>query len=1189
MAQHPLARYLEADRGHALAWVADQLHGRQADDQLALLLLTRAQCNTEAGSGALVELVLRLMAGLAADSAAEPRQRVPTMLYGPYETNKQESPFEHCIFQVIGMQDLPASEQEEEEAMPLAKRQRTEAGEEESGEAAAAAASGRQAPMELEAAEEEAPEEEAGHAAAAGPSSPAAAAAAAAAAPAEAPPSRAERAAVAAEAQVALLLRHGMRLLLPAAAHLGLDRGVVPLLLRWSHRLQGSTALELDLHSLETVFKEHCITHHGPPRLLAELAFALLLRDATQQEIQTALRQASPYCRQLKPPILALRFKVTLDDIARQVVRLSHHCMLSDAPWAVQGTGLVGQLSDALPRSAISLTPWPPTRLRPGMVQWKFEISITARALLEGLEELFPPGKSHKFGKEHAAKLRALLASGGEVVSFLMAVLGGDGHLYRAMNGNISSHLRMGVLTGVNEDSAVLIKTLIDEEVFAKYTVLVEGRFKGGDYLTACHELVKGDPEFCKTVPAHLCRTLERWYGLLEVSVPQRKVGEFLAAEHSRSIVRLTSDDIVVHVQVDLNGRDYKFAALVGKPPHEACPPDPRCPPGEVWVTEETARALIGAPDDYKLWDKNVLSDRSEAVQRSASPAVDAWRRQKFDVLKVQGEYRADKPTGTLSPLEALLYLIRTMLMVDLRKEAQALCGVRDSEELEKLVLASHQRSVAIHIAVAASLRAAGVDVDIMAYEVHWAAQMKKMKIQLQEAMSSIVQGGPVVKLNLLKPGDKKILDFCRRVGIGQQKNVLYRMMQAADLVYYDPVLAQQRLAGLKKPRWGGNVELVLSRRAAPAGGGKVQYLRLGLTTHGSEAMKEAGIDPVLGAARLHGVTAADLTAPAGAESFAAVSSGGVNLTSQYLELCDVAIDPAAIPWAAVGSGAQEPGRAEDRLAAWMSSSIAEDIITKDNLQVYLCDPFNGILLATLRLRGKVLVQMADGLLTPPFREAEVLEVSVDSPLLPAAWVGRRLHLPLTRLTIMTGPPGVAAGSVQGAAAGFVQAARSAGRAAQAAPAQAGTGADAAQLDATARQLAAEAFEQAVPDEAQREAACTALAVAVATGADPWLQEQLEEEAVEDAEPGDEEQRLLASGSEPVWAGGSILLSPPEFAPTGTLSGAAAAAAASDLAEYRQVSRLGDTAAAEPSLGGAPLVEFEEELAISLSQQQGGP
>ncbi len=41
------------------------------------------------------------------------------------------------------------------------------------------------------------------------------------------------------------------------------------------------------------------------------------------------------------------------------------------------------------------------------MVAWNFEISIsTDRALLEGLGDLFPPCKSHNFGKKHAAKLR---------------------------------------------------------------------------------------------------------------------------------------------------------------------------------------------------------------------------------------------------------------------------------------------------------------------------------------------------------------------------------------------------------------------------------------------------------------------------------------------------------------------------------------------------------------------------------------------------------------------------------------------------------------------------------------------------------------------------------------------------------------------------------------------------------------
>ncbi|KAL4423602.1 hypothetical protein ABPG77_004642 [Micractinium sp. CCAP 211/92] len=72
-----------------------------------------------------------------------------------------------------------------------------------------------------------------------------------------------------------------------------------------------------------------------------------------------------------------------------------------------------------------------------------FQLPIADRALLEGQEDLFPPNKSHNFGKEHAAKLRA-------------------------MNGDIVSFLRMGALTGINAPLAVLVKTLIDEEVFAK-------------------------------------------------------------------------------------------------------------------------------------------------------------------------------------------------------------------------------------------------------------------------------------------------------------------------------------------------------------------------------------------------------------------------------------------------------------------------------------------------------------------------------------------------------------------------------------------------------------------------------------------------------------------------------------------------------------------------------------------------
>lgn len=70
MAQHPLARFSLAQRPNAKAWVADRLAGAQADDQLALLCITRVQCNTEAGSASLSEVAVRLMAGLPQGSTA---------------------------------------------------------------------------------------------------------------------------------------------------------------------------------------------------------------------------------------------------------------------------------------------------------------------------------------------------------------------------------------------------------------------------------------------------------------------------------------------------------------------------------------------------------------------------------------------------------------------------------------------------------------------------------------------------------------------------------------------------------------------------------------------------------------------------------------------------------------------------------------------------------------------------------------------------------------------------------------------------------------------------------------------------------------------------------------------------------------------------------------------------------------
>ncbi len=132
------------------------------------------------------------------------------------------------IFQVISVRDLPPREQEREEAMPLAKRQRTAAEESAAEEGSQGSAAG---PSGTTAAEEELE----------------------------------ELAAAAAEKQVALLWEHSMHLLLPVAVHLGRDRVLVPLLRRWARRLEGSTALELDLHSPDTVFKVGAAAQGVPP------------------------------------------------------------------------------------------------------------------------------------------------------------------------------------------------------------------------------------------------------------------------------------------------------------------------------------------------------------------------------------------------------------------------------------------------------------------------------------------------------------------------------------------------------------------------------------------------------------------------------------------------------------------------------------------------------------------------------------------------------------------------------------------------------------------------------------------------------------------------------------------------------------------------------------------------------------
>lgn len=51
--------------------------------------------------------------------------------------------------------------------------------------------------------------------------------------------------------------------------------------------------------------------------------------------------------------------------------------------------------------------------------------------------------------------------------------------------------------------------------------------------------------------------------------------------------------------------------------------------------------------------------------------------------------------------------------------------GEEDSPVLEQLALASHRRSVRLHIAVQAALQAAGVDISIMDYVPHDAGEVR--------------------------------------------------------------------------------------------------------------------------------------------------------------------------------------------------------------------------------------------------------------------------------------------------------------------------------------------------------------------------------------------------------------------------------------------------------------------------------
>ncbi len=83
---HSVARFGPADRAEGEAWVAARLQERRSDDGPALLVLTRAQCNTEGGWCAWQKAGLFTIAGLAPGAASKPLQEVPTAMYGPIET-----------------------------------------------------------------------------------------------------------------------------------------------------------------------------------------------------------------------------------------------------------------------------------------------------------------------------------------------------------------------------------------------------------------------------------------------------------------------------------------------------------------------------------------------------------------------------------------------------------------------------------------------------------------------------------------------------------------------------------------------------------------------------------------------------------------------------------------------------------------------------------------------------------------------------------------------------------------------------------------------------------------------------------------------------------------------------------------------------------------------------------------------
>lgn len=83
---------------------------------------------------------------------------------------------------------------------------------------------------------------------------------------------------------------------------------------------------------------------------------------------------------------------------------------------------------------------------------------------------------------------------------------------------------------------------------------------------------------------------------------------------------------------MDLKGKHgYKFAAVVADPPATTRPADPRWPVPKLWVLEESARDMLGAPKDYGIWDKGMVREETETVRRSNDAASEAWRHRVFE------------------------------------------------------------------------------------------------------------------------------------------------------------------------------------------------------------------------------------------------------------------------------------------------------------------------------------------------------------------------------------------------------------------------------------------------------------------------------------------------------------------------------------------------------------------------------